>query len=809
MNTAHNTRTNKHARSHTLRTGINALSLSIALAFSLAPVSSWAQEPPVNISIAAQPLGEALLQLGQQTSLQIFFSPDVAAGLTARPLSGNLEPEQALRQLLEGTGIRYVRDGNNITLSRPAEVGTVMLPPVAVSGKALGAFTEGTGSYTTQSSSTAARFNLSLKETPQSVTVITRQRMDDQKIENMVGVINATPGAYVNDNSVAAGPPATWVRGTNIDTYMFDGMPTLSANTSYLQSTAIYDRVEIVRGANGLMSSVGNPAATVNLIRKRPTYQPQVQLNAQAGNWERYGLGMDVSGPLNSSGNIRGRLVADYKTQGDWTKHFEEERATLYGIAEMDLGDSSLLTLGISHMTRDADAPPGQVALNYGDRAGAKINSKPKDMGRPSWAYLDNEITNAFLNLEHQLSDRWVAKAELSHTDYSQDGLYHMSSYIPDPGTSLSVFGATVNKVDREENSLDAYMSGLFSLFGKDHELTYGVSISKMRTHVPNQSAAYSSGTQYIPRYQDVKDMLQKPDLFAKNGYYNEREYQYAAYINSRFDLGYNTFALLGARVTNWKKNRDTSTYSTGAVTKNRLKETGYTTPYFGITHNLNDALTVYASYTSIFSPQTQVTARGENGTMLEPKEGTTYEAGIKQSFNDDRLHATLSLYRSEMDNQPVWLYWEGGTGIYKTEDGTESEGVELELVGELTEGWNFSGGYSYNHLTDKEGDRLATSIPQHILKSFTSYRLPDTLNKLTLGGGLTWHSRTRNSNNSFSQGSYFLANFMSSYEINNNLSIQVNIENLFDKRYLSGYGSWDGTHGAPRNLMVSMKYTY
>jgi len=812
VNTAHNTSTNKHARSHTLRTGINALSLSIALAFSLAPVSSWAQEPPVNISIAAQPLGEALLQLGQQTSLQIFFSQDVAAGLNARPVSGNLEPEQALRQLLEGTGIRYVRDGNNITLSRPAEVGTVMLSPVVISGKAIGSTTEGTGSYTTYSTSSATRLNLSIRETPQSATVMTRQRMDDQRLESLEDILQATPGASVRYISgYGTDAPSTYVRGTVLNSYQIDGVRTSSSMQSYMQSTAIYDRVEIVRGATGLMNSLGSPAATINMVRKRPTDEPQIKLSAETGNWDRYGGGLDISGSLTESGNIRGRVVADYKRQGNWTDHYEQDYYTLYGIGEFDLSDNTLLTAGFSHITRDTEGPSSTTPLFYAD--GQRVSFNASDNGRPSWQYHDNELNNAFVSVEHQFDSGWSGKAEISHTQFDSNSLYAGNTILSGPSGGVDITVPWREQPTRKETTFDAYVTGPFSLFGREHELIGGINLSDLQSETPSYRVSWSGASSYhVPDYFNFTNTVPKPNQITETGIEDLDETQYSAYISLRFHLSDATSLLLGGRVTDWDRETESTTYATGARTKNEKKKTGLFVPYAGIVHDLNDTWSLYASYTKIFNPQVD-RFRDINGETLDPQEGISYETGVKASFYEGRLNASLSLYKTELDNFASWYFADGRT-IYEGVDGTETEGVELEINGELAEGWQIGGGYSYNEVRDPNDNRLNTAMSDHIVKIFSSYRLPGALNKVTVGGGFDWMSSRKDQE--VSLGSYTLASLMARYEVSQNLSVSANINNLFDKEYFQafqggGYGAYAayGSYGPPRNFMISLDYTY
>lgn len=808
MNTVNTISTTKRTPPHALRAGLSVLSLSIAMAFGLAPASSWAQETPVNISIPAQPLGEALLQLGEQTSLQIFFAPDVAAGLNARPVSGNLEPEQALRQLLEGTGIRYVRDGNNITLSRPAEVGTVMLSPVVISGKAIGSTTEGTGSYTTYSTSSATRLNLSQRETPQSVTVMTRQRMDDQRLESLEDVLQATPGISVRHASgYGSAGPSIVARGNTINSFQIDGVHTASSLMNHMQSTAIYDRVEVVRGATGLMNTLGTPAATINMVRKRPTDVSQIKLNVEAGNWDRYGSGIDISGPLTESGNVRGRAVADYKRQGNWTDNYQLDYYTLYGIGELDLSDNTMLTMGVSHTTRNTEAPTSRTPLYYAN--GQRVHFNASDNDNPSWYYYDSELSNTFVSIEHQFSSGWSGKAELGHTIYDSTSLYAGNITLGDPGQGATFFAPWRYKPTDKQNTFDAYVTGPFSLFGREHEFIGGITLADLQREAPGYSRLWSGASSYyIPDYFEFKNTLPKPDQITKTGVTDTNETQYSAYMSMRFHLSDATSLLLGGRVTDWKQNTEATTYATGIRTKSEMKETGLFVPYVGIVHDLNDIWSLYASYTEIFNPH-PTRYRDINDLPLKPEEGLGYETGVKASFYEGRLNASLSLYKTELNNKAIWYTADGRT-VYGTENGTKTEGIELEFNGELAEGWQLGAGYSYNEIRDRNDDRLMTYDPQHILKLFSTYRLPGTLNKITVGGGFDWMSKRKA--NEIKKGSYALASLMARYDINDKLSISANINNLFDKEYFASF-DWgiyaNGLYGPPRNFMMSLSYTY
>lgn len=364
--------------------------------------SSAAHAEQVSVNIAAQPLSSALQQLGQQTQMQILYSPELVQGLKSSPVSGSLSTDEVLQRMLQGSGLSYRVDGHTILLVPPPSAGeaALELSPTAISGMAPGSVTEGSGLYTTYMSSSSTRLNLTQKETPQSVTVVTRQRLDDQKLTNLTEVLEATPGITVLRTGIGAENDTYWSRGFQINNFEIDGVPTSPRLDNTTQSTAMYDRVEIVRGATGLISGTGTPSATINMIRKRPTATFQGSVTAEAGSWDRYGTGFDVSGPLTDSGNVRGRLVVDYKTQNSFVDRLEQDTQLIYGISEFDLSDATMLTVGFSYLNTQVDDPLRTgFQVRYAD--GSKTDFSRSKNSSPTWSYNDRKQTNVFTSLEH------------------------------------------------------------------------------------------------------------------------------------------------------------------------------------------------------------------------------------------------------------------------------------------------------------------------------------------------------------------------------------------------------------------------
>ncbi|MDR6213181.1 TonB-dependent receptor plug domain-containing protein [Paracidovorax wautersii] len=225
--------------------------------------------------LPAQPLGSALARIAADQGQQISIDAELVRGRTAPAVHGSYTPEQAARAALAGSGLALTHTGRgnwglapapapSVAMPAAPATGAHALPAVTVSGKAEGSTTEGTGSYTTWSTSSSTRLNLTPQETPQPISVITRQRMDDQALVGLNDIMDATPGITVKAFGVGGDGPQIWARGASITNFQIDGIPSSTSMSNYLQSSVLYDRVEVVKGATGMMSGLGTPSATIN-----------------------------------------------------------------------------------------------------------------------------------------------------------------------------------------------------------------------------------------------------------------------------------------------------------------------------------------------------------------------------------------------------------------------------------------------------------------------------------------------------------------------------------------------------------------
>ncbi|VFR16852.1 Putative OMR family iron-siderophore receptor precursor [plant metagenome] len=776
------------------------LAVALAIALGTAPPAASAQDTAVQITLAAQPLGQALLQLGRETSLQIFYAQDLVRGLQAPPVSGTLTPEAALKALLQGSGIGYTRNGNNVTLTRSS---TSQLAPVTVQGR-YEATTEGTGSYLARQTAAATGLQLSPRETPQSVSVVTRQQMEDLNVTTLGETLKTVTGLVTTSSDVDRTDIHS--RGFYVDTYQYDGVPISTQNDFFGTSTfdpILYDRVEVVRGATGLMTGAGNPGASVNVVRKRATSKTFTgAIGLGAGSWDHHRATVDLSTPLNESGSLRGRVTGMAEERDSYLDRYASRNRAFLATVEADLSADTTLRVGVEHQAKRPDALTwGGLPMLFSDGSSA---SWPRRFSiAADWTRWDTTNDTVYASLEHRFENDWTITANLSRLDSEYDSRLIYLYGTPDRLTGNGL-NALQNRSHQEfdQNSGSLQASGPFQLFGRRHEAVLGVvgnhSNYRYGNHAPLSTAPVGSIYDWDGSYPE-------PAWGDFNWLGNQKTRQTALFGAMRLSLTDSLKLVIGGRQNRWKRESGTDT----------MKHDVFT-PYAGILYDIDAVHSVYASYTDIFQPQSY---RDASGDFLDPVKGKSYEAGIKADYFDGGLTTALSVFRIEQDNvaERDGENTVPGTAefAYRGAKGITSEGFELQASGEITPGLQVSAGFSRALVRDVDGSRYNPYRPQNLAHLFTTYLVPGTSSKLTVGGGVQWRSgvyyaRTLNGAQArVEQGSVLLASLMAHYRFTPNLSTQLNVSNLFDKRYVDLSGDGQGFYGAPRRVMMTARYTF
>ncbi|MDM0019341.1 TonB-dependent siderophore receptor [Variovorax saccharolyticus] len=784
---------------------------------------------PTRFEVHAGPLAPALADFAADAGVSLSAPPELVRGITSPGLSGSYAVPEGLARLLAGTGLEAVPSGDRAWLLRrkpaaeaPSSDATgSTLPEVRVTAQGPGnGTTEGTGSYAAGPSSSATGLSLSPRETPQTVTVVTRQQMDDQGSLNVSDVMERAPGITVQSYD-----SERWsfsARGFAVTNFQYDGVSKDYDGVYDWGATngdmAIYDRVEIVKGATGLMSGTGDPSAAVNFIRKRPTQSFAGSVAASLGSWQSARTELDLSGPLNESGSVRGRFVGAYQDRESYLDHYRQKKSVAYGVIEADLSRDTLLTLGMDYQNTD---PRGSTWTGFpiffsdGSRTDWSRSFNPAT----TWSRRELETRNLFATLEHRLADDWRLKLTVNNQESKHRSLLGSASGgNPDPvtGEGMYLFSGDF-RGNRTQDTANASITGSYALGGRKHDLMFGGMWSNTRTDGPWSESLYPLLPGSIFNWTGHFPQPEFPPIAS----YEDRDRQTAVYGATRLRPTDALSVILGARVTRVTAS-DTRTYVDGMTPplSSSLSESGVTTPYAGVVFDLDPTWSVYASYTSIFSPQSLMDV---NRQYLPPIEGRGVEAGIKGEFLDGRLNASLAAFQIKQDNVAEYVDFVDGESVYRAVQGVTSRGIEAELNGQIAPGWNLQAGYTYNHVRDAEGERvygatLMASQPAQMLRLSTSYRLPGAWQKLTIGGGVSWQSAfygkvwnpAAGDYAIIEQKPYALVALMARYEFSKQLSATLNINNLFDKKYYAGLGLFEtGFYGAPRNAMLTMRYQF
>ncbi|MDG4742438.1 Fe(3+)-pyochelin receptor FptA [Pseudomonas aeruginosa] len=674
--------------------------------------------------------------------------------------------------------------------------GETELPDMVISG-------ESTSATQPPGVTTLGKVPLKPRELPQSASVIDHERLEQQNLFSLDEAMQQATGVTVQPFQLLT--TAYYVRGFKVDSFELDGVPALLGNTaSSPQDMAIYERVEILRGSNGLLHGTGNPAATVNLVRKRPQREFAASTTLSAGRWDRYRAEVDVGGPLSASGNVRGRAVAAYEDRDYFYDVADQGTRLLYGVTEFDLSPDTLLTVGaqyqhIDSITNMAGVPMAKDGSNLGLSRDTYLDV---DWDRFKW-----DTYRAFGSLEQQLGGGWKGKVSAEYQEADSRLRYAGSFGAIDPqtGDGGQLMGAAY-KFKSIQRSLDANLNGPVRLFGLTHELLGGVTYAQGETrqdtarflNLPNTPVnVYRWDPHGVPRPQIGQYISPGTTTTTQKG----------LYALGRIKLAEPLTLVVGGRESWW----DQDTPAT------RFKPGRQFTPYGGLIWDFARDWSWYVSYAEVYQPQAD--RQTWNSEPLSPVEGKTYETGIKGELADGRLNLSLAAFRIDLENNPQEDPDHPGppnNPFYISGGKVRSQGFELEGTGYLTPYWSLSAGYTYTsteYLKDSQNDsgtRYSTFTPRHLLRLWSNYDLPWQDRRWSVGGGLQAQSdySVDYRGVSMRQGGYALVNMRLGYKIDEHWTAAVNVNNLFDRTYYQSLSNpnWNNRYGEPRSFNVSLR---
>jgi len=654
-------------------------------------------------------------------------------------------------------------------------------------------------SYTVDSMSTSTKLDLSIRHTPQSLSVFTTAELKDMGVTSYQSLLAHVTGVSLDkwDERLKAS-----ARGFDLDYYKIDGMPSYTTYNERDIDLSAFERVEIVRGANGLTTGAGNPGISINLVKKRANKKELTGgVTVKAGSWNSYGINADIGSKLNESGSIRARLVVNHEDEESYMDGYEKKNSLIYGVVDADISDSTTISLGASLQKLD------RSGIRWGglpafDNNGKRIDLNRSKIGSEDWTKWDSEVKSVFANLDQSFANDIKLNASYSHTQIKEDTalLYFAGALNTSDGSGLSALAFEAEKEIREDN-FDLNVNIPFEVADLTQEIVVGGSFNKSKTK--KYEGRYAGGRSYttIPDFFNINFPLPAPSgADTPYSLKPEQTEQKAIYLANKLSLSEKLKFIAGARLSSWE-------YTSTDTSKATRKFDNQLTPYLGLVYDIDENHSVYSSYTSIFNPQDK---KDKNDNYLDPIEGKSYEVGVKGEYFEGALNTSLSLFRIEQEGVAT----EDGKQIanpaldaYKAADGVVSKGFEIDIAGRVTDNLTMNFGFANFYAEDANGKQFNTKASRSTGNLFAKYKIQD----LTLGGGLQYKSKfyTGDAPSRITQKAYTIANVMAGYSINKNTSLQLNVNNLFDKKYYEGIGNNSMTYGDPRKITASLKYIF
>ncbi len=644
--------------------------------------------------------------------------------------------------------------------------------------------------------SSATKLDMTIFETPQAVSVVSDVQIDDYNLKDTSSILEQVSGVRVEKTET----DRTYynARGFDIVNFQYDGIGVPTSGTFHgIEDSSAYEQVEVIKGATSIISSLSNPSATVNFVRKKPTDETKAYISTSYGSWKQKRVEGDISGTIIDN-KLKGRLVLAKQKGDSYLDRYSSDITSFYGVLTSDLTDTTRVTFGHSINENDNKGiSSGAIPLFYSD--GSKTDYDVSTNTAPDWAKKELTLSKTFLELEQDIAKNWLAKMSYSHNRLETDWDWFYLAGNPNKGTDTGLFSlASRYEEEKKVDVVDIFTSGYFKAWGQEHKLVFGVNYADIDTTA--KSIYPSTGGTYFPIGGDwMKGNTSKPaftnhDSATSSTDTNEKQTAY--YISSRLNLLDNLSILLGARAIDIKQ--DGISYGASQeVDENEVAS------YLGLAYEVIRGTMLFTSYSEVFNSQTYV---NESLSPLGPVEGKSFEAGIKQELNDGNAILSLSYFKSEQENLGEYVTQHAtGLNIYKGIS-VESDGFELELAGEVYEGLNLSMGYTYVDIKDEDGNKARRYIPKREFKLSSAYQL--TSAPLRVGASLRWQSEIYSGDNE-AQDSYALVNTFAQYKPTKDLSVNLNINNITDEKYKLTAQWGQSNYGAPRNATISLKYTF
>ncbi|MFT4509060.1 TonB-dependent siderophore receptor [Caballeronia sp. 15711] len=659
--------------------------VACAVAVTLLGVTGSASAQPLNLP--SQSLSQTLSQLSVEANVNIIAPESLVAGKLAPAISGDLSVSDALTRALQGTSLQIrQRDSKTWLIFAPEQTSTAdkadaALPAITVSESSLS--DGGANGFVSDNSTTALRTNTPISETPQSIQVIDNAQMQSQQIQSVTDALSMAGGVTLQNTG--RGSPTVYIRGNQAST-MTNG----SDDTGYSNGLSIpiagVEQVEVLKGADSILSGAMAPGGVVNVALKQPTAIPVHQVTLQTGSYGDWLSSIDLGGPLTSDDRLTYRFILSGERAGETFGGFDGAK-TLYIAPSIGWksGDTSVV-LAYTHNVKDEATNP--VALFSG---GALVDPDGREVPQGHTLMQSNNLSVDFKQKLGGIFE-FEDKSQYQTFQLGYDNIFYpLDLFMPGEAEYLGVAGGEQSHGYDSDNHVRA----TFSLGPVKQTILAGFDYSaywsSLRTGSSFVIGAFPAPT--LPPYAGTPFFIDGGKSYSDNGYLQDQ--------------------------LSWGRLHVLASISRGAAWGSKTALQAAWSPNFGVLYQLTDNVAAYANLFRSFDPQI-----GEfllDGSQAPPSTGRTAEAGFKFEFLDDRLTMTADAYRASILNMAEFV--PGTANSYTLTGGQVTRGFEWSATGHVLPGLNLVVNYTYSdEIETSSGTSL---VPRHVGNIWATYDLP------------------------------------------------------------------------------------
>ncbi|MBD2303986.1 TonB-dependent siderophore receptor [Chroococcidiopsis sp. FACHB-1243] len=650
--------------------------------------------------------------------------------------------------------------------------------------------------YSVPNASTATKTDTPIRDIPQSIQVVPQQVLEDRNVRDVTQAVETVSGV------VDAGTRSRIIRGFQQGGNFRNGYQ--DAPNVYILSSPIgtIEQVEVLKGPASVLFGGLEPGGIVNLTTKQPLSEPVYDLEFEVGNRNFYWPTVDLSGPLTTDENLLYRFIASYQSTDGFQDFVNTDQTTIAPSIALKLGERTNLNLYYEYTDFSGNPPEGSSAL----LSDGSLTPRNRYIGYPDFADEDISAQRFGYTLTHEFNDNWQIRNNFAALDADTKATSVYATAIEDDRF------ATIEAYDTDYG-YNIYF-GQIDLLGKfntgsiSHQLLFGFDFNDFtddyqglfNTNLPVQDILNPNYDILEPEYEPYFEFENQVD-------------SYGLYLQDQIALGDRVKLLIGGRYDWISSSLDTIDFSIlGNPTDESVRYDGAFSPRIGLVYQPSDTISLYASYSRSFRAQT-----GFASTPLgfDPTRGTQYEVGIKADFLDSRLSTTLAAYHLTKTNV---ITDDPNNPQFSIQTGEQrSQGIELDIAGEILPGWKAIASYAYTDAEVTEdntfpvGNRLP-GVPENQASLWTTYEIQKgSLQGLGFGLGLFYvGDRQGDLDNSFEIGDYFRTDAALYYR-KGQFNAAINIRNLFDTDYISASdgGRTFLQRGAPFTITGSVSWEF